>query len=185
MFLGMPRDDSFEPARTWDPSQEENPTWSRDGRSIYFRSDRSGIGQLWKTPLDGGAGPKRITTGAASQGFESPDGQLLYFVRSDNAPGLWSMPVGGGPETLVLADVQQNLWAVADDGIAFVTKDPTVSPNASNSSLQFRVSKGLHACGLAVTRALGFSITRDSQSALWPQLDMSRNDLMLIDRWQQ
>jgi Tol biopolymer transport system component len=30
------------------------PSWSRDGRWIYFASDRSGSMQVWKTPLDGG-----------------------------------------------------------------------------------------------------------------------------------
>jgi eukaryotic-like serine/threonine-protein kinase len=171
---------------TWDPSQEENPTWSRDGRWIYFRSDRSGIGQLWKTRLDGGSAPKRITTGASSQGFESPDGQLLYFVRSDNAPGLWSVPVGGGPETFVLPDVQQNLWAVADDGIAFVAQASAVSPKASIRFFSFASRKVSTLAVLRVPEArTGFSITRDGRSALWPQPDTSLNDLMLIDPWKQ
>jgi eukaryotic-like serine/threonine-protein kinase len=171
---------------TWDPSLEEMPSWSRDGRWIYFRSDRTGFGQLWKTRLDGGGAAARVTTGAASQGFESPDGHLLYFVRSDNAPGLWSVPVGGGPETFVLPEVQQNFWAVADDGIAFVAPSSTVSPKASIRLFSFASRKVSTLAVLRIADALsGFSITRDSQSAIWPQPDASLNDLMLIDPWKQ
>ena len=82
---------------TWEPSEEGNPSWSRDGRWLYFRSDRSGIGQMWKIPVAGGKAI-RVTAGEASQGFESPDGTLFYFVRSTDVPGLWSVPVSGGVE---------------------------------------------------------------------------------------
>ena len=87
------------------PSEETNPSWSPDGRWIYIRSDQAGVGQVWKVPATGGASI-RVTTGEALRGFPSPDGRLLYFVRSADAPGLWSMPVDGGRETLILADVR-------------------------------------------------------------------------------
>ena len=179
------RTDGAESARvTWDPSQEENPSWSRDGRWIYFRSDRTGISQLWKTRPDG-SNPVRVTTGAASQGFEAPDGRLLYFVRSDNAPGLWSVPAGGGSETFILPDVQQDLWAIADAGIAFVVQSSTVSPRKPVVRFfSFRSRKVADLAALPTGGVLpGFSITRDGRSALWPQSDTSLNDLMLIDPW--
>ena len=31
---------------SYEPSIEDNPSWSSDGRFIYFRSDRSGVSQV-------------------------------------------------------------------------------------------------------------------------------------------
>ena len=77
---------------TSEPSLEDNPAWSRDGRWIYFRSNGSGISQIWRVSATGG-GPLRVTAGEAAQGFESPDGKRLYFVRSVDVPGLWSIQI--------------------------------------------------------------------------------------------
>ena len=38
---------------TTEPSQEQNPTWSRDGQWIYFNSDRTGGGRVWRVPAFG------------------------------------------------------------------------------------------------------------------------------------
>jgi len=178
------RADASETRRlTREHSQEVNPSWSRDGEWIYFRSDRTGVNQMWKTRLDGGVAV-RVTSGQGSEGFESPDGKRLYYVRSDNAPGLWSVPVGGGPETPVLADVRQHLWGVADDGIAFVTQSTASSPRASIHFFSFASGKVSTLAVLPTPKVMdGFSITRDGQSALWPQVDTELNDLMLIDAW--
>lgn len=106
---------------------------------------------------------------------------------SDNAPGLWSLPVVGDSETFVLPDVQQNLWAVADGGIAFVVQSSKVSPKRPVmrffSFISGRVST---LADLPIGEALyGYSIRRDDRSALWPRPDTSLNDLMLIDPWRQ
>src|SRR5262249_36064826 len=45
---GPPRPLTDAPADDWVPS------WSRDGRSVYFFSNRSGDAQIWKIPADGG-----------------------------------------------------------------------------------------------------------------------------------
>ncbi len=39
---------------TTDAANDSNPRWSRDGRSLYFLSTRSGSSQVWRLPLDGG-----------------------------------------------------------------------------------------------------------------------------------
>jgi serine/threonine protein kinase/Tol biopolymer transport system component len=44
-----------------------NPVWSPDGRYLYFASDRSGIMNLWRVPIDEGSGrvtgePEPVTT---------------------------------------------------------------------------------------------------------------------------
>lgn len=47
--------DGGKPRRlTAEPSNEVRPSWSRDGRWIYFGSNRSGQWQIWKAPAGGG-----------------------------------------------------------------------------------------------------------------------------------
>lgn len=66
---------------TWEESKEEYPAWSRDGRWIYFSSDRAGVSQIWTVPADGGVALP-VTSTQASQAFESADGATLYFTGS-------------------------------------------------------------------------------------------------------
>lgn len=171
---------------TTGPSEERSPSWSHDGRSLYFRSDQSGIGQIWKVPVSGGT-PIRVTTGEASQAFESRDGSLLYFVRSTNVPGVWSVPVDGGRERLVVPDVLEGYWSVADTGIYFLTPTTGVSPVAI--ALKFfdfasgRVSSIASPPGQWDKVMTGFSVSRDGKFVFWTQQDNAIKDLMLIAPW--
>jgi Tol biopolymer transport system component len=171
---------------TWEPSKEEEPSWSRDGRWIYFRSDRTGVGQIWKVPAEGGSAV-RVTAGEGSQGFESSDGQLLYFVRGMDVPGLWSVPTAGGAETFVTGDVRQAFWGVADAGIYFIVSAPQLSPGGPTIrffSFSSKTVSTLATLSTAASNLLpGFSVSRDGRIVLWTQAESSQDDLMLIDPW--
>jgi len=171
---------------TWDTSQEDHPSWSRDGRWIYFCSDRGGIAQIWKMSSEGG-NPVRVTSGQASQGFESPDGTRFYFVRSPDVPGVWSIPVGGGPETFVLGDVYESFWGMADTGIAFLVTSPTHSPGGPTIRFyDFATAsvKVLAQLEVRPNRVLfGFAVARDARSVLWTHLDSTASDVMVVDPW--
>lgn len=170
------------------PSQETNPSWSPDGRWIYFRSDQGGVGQLWKMPAAGGGTPIRVTTGEALQGFPSPDGRLVYFVRSADAPGLWSVPVDGGRETFVVSHVREGYWAGSDSGIFFVVPwSPELTVPSGMRFFAFetgRVSMLLPEPPMKWGYLVpGFSAARDGRFVLWTRLDNATRDLMLIDPW--
>ena len=171
---------------TWEPSKEEEPSWSRDGRWIYFRSDRTGIGQIWKMPPEGGSAV-RVTAGEASQGFESSDGQFLYFVRGMDVPGLWSVPAAGGTETFVVADVRQAFWGIADAGIYFIVSTPQLSPGGPTIRFFAFSSKTVSTLATLSTEPSnltpGFSVSRDGRTVLWTQAESLQDDLMLIDPW--
>jgi Tol biopolymer transport system component len=64
-----------------DPHVNWSPTWSHDGRSIYFASDRSGSPNLWRIDLDG----EGHTTGGPVPMTTSPQAHISPRVSGDGA----------------------------------------------------------------------------------------------------
>ena len=73
-------------------------SWSRDGRFIYFQSDRSGSRQIWKMPSGGGEAVQ-MTRGEGWDSQESWDGRYLFYAQSQVSTTIWKVPVEGGEET--------------------------------------------------------------------------------------
>ena len=87
-------------------SEEDRPSWSRDGRWIYFASNRTGDWQIWKVPSTGGEATDaiQVTSNGGRNPLESPDGRSVYYTKTGAAPkpSIWRVPVGGGPEEPVI-----------------------------------------------------------------------------------
>ncbi len=68
-------------------AQDASPQYSPDGSRICFRSNRSGVDQLWLADASG-EHPMQLTTGALSPNFGhwSPDGQAIVF--NDSSSGI-------------------------------------------------------------------------------------------------
>jgi len=97
------------------------PRWSRDGRSIYFTSNRSGDRQIWKLDIASGE-KKRITDQGGISAFESYDGSTLYYSKREFG-GLFARPISGGPEVRITSSLHLGYWgafAVSEKGIYFV-----------------------------------------------------------------
>jgi Tol biopolymer transport system component len=114
---------------TSEPSIDGLPSWSADGRWIYFASTRAGvIPDIWRVSHNGGAAV-RVTRNGRFEPQESADGRYLFYL--DRNPGgliagtarLMRAPVGGGPEEVVLERVRPFLWSVTDTGIVFLTRE--------------------------------------------------------------
>lgn len=69
---------------TDNPSRDQNPVWSPDGKQIAFISDRSGREELWVAPAEGGDA-KRLTDQDNLKGVIrwSPDSKDILFTTSD------------------------------------------------------------------------------------------------------
>ena len=97
------------------------PSWSRDGRWIYFDSNRSGQWCVWKAPSLGGEAIQ-VTHRGDGAAFESVDGKFLYFTSAQAGTfALFRVPVGGGEEKQVVPSTPD--FAVTAKGIYFVLPD--------------------------------------------------------------
>ena len=83
-----------------DPAHDVYPTFSRDGKSIYFTSARQGLLQLYKMPASGGPAALVAARGVI-QARESADGHWLYFAEWTQ-DRLYRMPLAGGEITQVM-----------------------------------------------------------------------------------
>jgi Tol biopolymer transport system component len=111
---------------TADAGESVVVSWSREGRWIYFASNRIGRHQVWKVAASGGPAVE-VTRGGGFVPFESNDGKFVYYMRDINIQGIWRVPVGGGEEEPVVDGPPRRdwwgYWAVLADGIYFASQD--------------------------------------------------------------
>ncbi len=109
---------------TEDPSVEREPGWSRDGKWIYFSSDRTGEHNLWKVPSDGGD-PIQLTHDGGIDPYESEDGKWIYYLNQPHKPDVRRIPVSGGEPELVLAGEVRSFafWTLWGNHIVYRHRD--------------------------------------------------------------
>ncbi len=93
---------------TQEPSNEVLPSFGRDGKYVYFSSDRTGAWQVWRQSLNGGAA-QQITRNRGFASQESPDRRWIYYSKPDT-DGLFRAPLDGGEETCVLRSLPAAFW---------------------------------------------------------------------------
>jgi hypothetical protein len=159
--------------------------WSQDGRWIYYRSDRTGRHEIWKTPA-GGGDAVQVTHGGGFEAFESADGTQLYFIRSRGSAGLWTRRINSGREALIreLSEIPAGSWAPSRTGIYWL--DTTTFPSRHMNLLRFFDTKTHKITSVGEVRAwviptaTGFGVSEDERYLVWSQLDRDVQDLMLV-----
>ncbi len=101
------------------PFHESFPTWSPDGRWIYYRDDRADGRDLSRIPAEGGS-PERVTRHGGFVGRFSADGKTLYYTRRDGLSPLFGLTLPDGPERQVAECVLSRSLADGPDGIYYV-----------------------------------------------------------------
>jgi Tol biopolymer transport system component len=166
---------------THDPADDMIPSWSRDGRFIYFASNRTGRNEVWRIPVGGGA-EDQLTREGGAYPSESLDGRILYYARGDGA--LVSRPMAGAEEQTVARCAALD-YAVAPGGLFHVD---CVSPDAADASLltlrywdavtgQDRSVATLETAWLG-----GLAVSPDGRSVLYGR-SSSTSDLMMIENF--
>jgi Tol biopolymer transport system component len=164
--------DGGNPRRLTDETSEEvTPSWSRDGRWIYFASKRSGRWEVWKSVAEGGAAVQ-VTRRGGIRAFEAPDGKFIYYIKSDG-PGIWRVPVNGGEEEVVVESykVGWGNWAVVDDGIYFIKEDAKAGAAIAFYNFATRQVNAVAALGKVQIWLEGLAVSPDRQSILYTRVD--------------
>jgi Tol biopolymer transport system component len=157
------------------------PSWSRDGRWIYFGSTSSGAWQVWKVPAQGGHAVQ-VTRKGGVGGLESPDGKTFYYAKGHLVQGLWKVPVQGGEETQVNPQFwaeQFERWGLAREGIYFYDDDTSAVEFFSFATHQVTQILKPEKKGEDV------ALSPDGRWILFSQVDVDVGRIMLIEnfRW--
>ena len=162
------------------------PSWSRDGKAVYFASNRSGNWQVWRREISTGK-ETQITQHGGFAAFESYDAKTLYYSRFDRG-GIWKMPVGGGQEVLVTDSLHLGYWgnfAVTDNGLYLVDADAKGGPAIMYYNFQTqRLSPILTFEKTAVTWTPNLAASRDGRTLLYAQVEFENSTISMAENFQ-
>jgi Tol biopolymer transport system component len=171
-----------------DPSEERNPSWSRDGQWVYFGSKRSGSWQIWKVIAEGGT-PVQITQQGGFLPCESPDGRFVYYAKGGEVAGVWRVPIDGGEEILILDQLKPDMyanWAVVDDGIYFIQFDINVKAKGALLFYDFDKRRVKEIAKLGSSHILpgGLAVSADRRSFFYTVWEHEAgSDIMLVENY--
>jgi dipeptidyl aminopeptidase/acylaminoacyl peptidase len=157
------------------------PSWSRDGRWIYFASGRSGRVEVWKMPVAGGPA-MQVTRSGGGAAFESADGKYLYYDRDLYAYGtdsLHRMPVEGGREVEVVPRLAGwDFFGVTARGVYFMPDTRTIRflDRASGRAITLAKLEKDDSLG-------GLCVSADDRFVVWAQDDRTSSEVMLVDNF--
>ena len=172
---------------TPDGTEDRCPSWSHDGKWIYFASRRTGRFEVWKIPAEGGT-PVQLTRKGGHAALESPDGKRVFYAKSPFAyPEIWQVPVNGGEEKILSKEVRPPFWASwtvveqgTSGGILFAQPSGSGAPVVRVFDLATRRVKTVGRLGIA---PFWLSATRDGKTAVYDQPGWQQSQIMLVENF--
>jgi Tol biopolymer transport system component len=163
---------------TPDASDENIPSWSQDGRFIYFTSNRAGAQDIWRAPATGGPG-ERLTQNGGYYALESADGKALFFTK-ESSPGLFALPLAGGAERRLIdcvSGVAVGLAGVYHLGcgqdrrsVPLFLLDPATGRDRLLGTLEYAVGS--------------ITVSRDGKTILYPKVIVGEaSALMMVENF--
>jgi Tol biopolymer transport system component len=168
---------------TRDPADDAAPTFSRDGRFIYFTSNRTGRFEAWRVPVAGGA-EEQLTHGGGALGTESFDGRTLYYSRSWNG-ALMAQPVHGGEARVIRPCASGQAWGVAPLGVYYEDCTDPLALAAPRRRLRYwdaATGEDQLAAVLDSDGMFGLGVSPDGRSIVFTRTKRT-SDLMMIENF--
>ncbi|MGC1905951.1 MAG: winged helix-turn-helix domain-containing protein [Candidatus Acidiferrum sp.] len=160
------------------------PTWSHDGRWIYFIAGGGGGeggGRIFRVPSQGGQ-PIAISSSRGYLPKESLDGRYVYFALGSSPATLLMAslnPIGTESRVEGVAALSFNdNWTVTLDGIYFYPAD-----DFSTLSYFDFASKRVHPILKGQLAFYGISVSPDGHYLAYAKHHIPKRDIMLIDNF--
>ena len=162
------------------------PGWSRDGKHIYFSSNRTREWQIWKHELSTGK-ETQVTQHGGFLAYESYDAKSLYYSKYAGG-GIWTMPVGGGQEERITNALHRGYWgyfAVTDKGIYLLDSDAKGGPAISYYDFQRRrLSPVVTLQHSPIIFYPNLAASRDGRTLFYAQAGFEYNNISMVENFQ-
>jgi WD40 repeat protein len=170
------------------PAENCVPSWSRDRKSIYFASDRTGEFQIWKVGAGTGETPLQpaiqVTRGGGFRAFESNNGKFLYYAKGRGKPGLWRRNLSDAKEEPILDSLQEWCWwALGPEVIYFLELPRSVHPQVHLKALEIPGHRIRELGTLrypVVNATTAIAVSSDGRHLGYTQIDAMEADIMLM-----
>ena len=158
------------------------PSWSHDGRFLYYSTSRTGSYQVWKREIATNT-DTQITHHGGVGALESYDGKTLYYSKLDGA-GVWEISTEGGDESRLIDPPHSGYWgyfAVAESGIYVLDTEYKPKPTILFYELKSRkLVPVLPMPKNPIVQEPGLAASRDGKILLIAQEDEA-NSITLVE----
>jgi Tol biopolymer transport system component/DNA-binding winged helix-turn-helix (wHTH) protein len=166
---------------TTEPGEQNVPTWSSDGRWIYFSVDQGAGRQIWRVPAGGGNVQQITHDGSGYFARESSDGgSLLYQAGFAKLP-LLKVPITGGPARQIASCVQPGSIVERPEGTYYVGCGDDPAVNIVDRMGRTRVLGKMEKFSCDASASLG--VSPGGRQFLFARRVKSGADLMVIENF--
>jgi len=168
---------------THDPANETGPSFSRDGRFLYFTSNRTGRDEIWQVAVGGGTEEQITREGGSGPALESFDGRCLYYRRASDRVLLARQTTGGEART-ILRCVDD--YTVESRGILYLEcAGPPGSAGSRRKLRRWDAATGQDrlVASIEATIVIGLSVSPDGRTILYGHSSWGTADLMMIENF--
>jgi hypothetical protein len=135
-------------------------------------------------PSNGGE-PVQVTKQGGRAGFESTDGQFIYYAKPPDR-NIWRLQLADGQENRVSPEIHVEHWsgwALTDEGIFFLGEESSEHPVLEFLDFSSGRIKDVTTLKRPVPWRSWISASADGKYLLYPQLDQQESNIMLLENF--